>query len=84
MKIEKPRRKNENNYIKTIPLDEVKNKIMLKVGLLGSRKWLKPIKSITEVGISICTLVQSRTNTKQHGLLLQNGLKRGTGNLTKT
>lgn len=58
MKIEKPEKENENKYIKLIPLDEVKNNIMLKVGLSGNRKLLKPIKSITEVGISICTLVQ--------------------------
>lgn len=47
--MEKPGRKNENKYIKTIPLDEVKNKMMLEVGLSGNSKLLKTIKSITEV-----------------------------------
>lgn len=46
---------------------------MLKVGLSGNSKLLKPIKSIT--GVDKYTNIQSFTNTKQHVLLMKIVLK---------
>ena len=67
------RERNGNKCIKVIPLNEVKNKIMLKVGLSGNSKLLKPIKSIA--GVNKCTHIQSFTNTKQRALLMKTVLK---------